>query len=448
MKKVIIATITVMLIISAAFGGGIVTNTNQSAEFMRTLNRNASTDVDAAYFNPAGLTKLEDGFHIYLSNQTILQTREIKANYPKYNNDTFEGETFAPIFPNLYFVYKSGKLALSTGIMPIGGGGSAKFPKGLPSFDYILAKSVGFPASLVNEALDPYGNITGYALDASFTGSSIYLGGQVGASYAINDMLSVAAGFRFISANNTYEGSLKNVTLKTDGSLGDITGIVPDIKVDVKRTGSAFTGIVGLNIAPIEGLNLGFRYEHLAKLVMENDTKEDGTKGIIDSTGMFPDGAKINADMPSMIAVGAAYKVMPKLKVEVDFCYYMNTGVNWDWDKPETSKEEKAEDFIKNGTEIGVAIEYSVSDALSASIGYLISTSGAKDEYQSDMDYSLNTSSIALGAKYALSSSMSLSVGFSNTFYKEGQNAALIPVFEEKYMKTAIVGAIGLEYSF
>ncbi|MCK4689904.1 MAG: hypothetical protein KAT41_06385, partial [Candidatus Marinimicrobia bacterium] len=77
-----------------------------------------------------------------------------------------------------------------------------------------------------------------------------------------------------------------------------------------------------------------------------------------------------------------------------------------------------------------------------------ISTSGAKDEYQSDMDYSLNTSSIGFGIKYAINQEMSVSLGFSNTFYKEGQNTYNLSKQKEKYMKTAIVGAIGLEYSF
>ena len=53
--------------------GGIVTNTNQSAQFIRTMSRNASTDIDAVYFNPAGLVRMDDGFHFALHNQTIFQ---------------------------------------------------------------------------------------------------------------------------------------------------------------------------------------------------------------------------------------------------------------------------------------------------------------------------------------------------------------------------------------
>jgi len=40
--------------------GGIVTNTNQSATYIRMLARDASTSIDAVYFNPAGMVKLDD----------------------------------------------------------------------------------------------------------------------------------------------------------------------------------------------------------------------------------------------------------------------------------------------------------------------------------------------------------------------------------------------------
>ena len=39
-----------LLIVSFVFGGGMVENTNQSAEFVRMMARGASTDLDAVFF--------------------------------------------------------------------------------------------------------------------------------------------------------------------------------------------------------------------------------------------------------------------------------------------------------------------------------------------------------------------------------------------------------------
>ncbi len=66
-----------LFITGSLLAGGLVTNNNQSAMFTRLQNRNASTDIDAVYFNPAGLTKLGNGFFASVNNQTITQTQTI-----------------------------------------------------------------------------------------------------------------------------------------------------------------------------------------------------------------------------------------------------------------------------------------------------------------------------------------------------------------------------------
>lgn len=42
----------------SVFAGGLVTNTNQSSLYTRLQSRNASTLIDAVYYNPAGVTRL------------------------------------------------------------------------------------------------------------------------------------------------------------------------------------------------------------------------------------------------------------------------------------------------------------------------------------------------------------------------------------------------------
>ena len=79
MKKLAMLIAGASLLMNAAFAGGILTNTNQSAQFVRMLSRNASTDLDAVYFNPAGLTQMENGFYFGLNNQSIWQTRTINS---------------------------------------------------------------------------------------------------------------------------------------------------------------------------------------------------------------------------------------------------------------------------------------------------------------------------------------------------------------------------------
>ena len=196
---------------ASLFAGGLVTNTNQSASWVRLPARDASTSIDAVYFNPAGLMKLNNGFHFSLSNQTIFQNKEVENFYTGpggafgLNESLYKGKVSAPVFPSVYAAYKMDRLAFSLGVNPIGGGGGAVFDKGLPSFELT-------PSDLV-PALASQG-ATAYKLDAYFEGTSVYFGFQGGISYKLNDVISIAAGARYVNAKNTYMGHLRNIELK------------------------------------------------------------------------------------------------------------------------------------------------------------------------------------------------------------------------------------------
>ncbi len=119
MKKLTLF-VALFMLFQVTFAGGLLTNYNQSAQYIRMLSRNASLDIDGVFYNPAGLVKLEDGWHFLFSSQTIWQTREITSSFPLLNNDSYKGETFVPVFPDFYAVYKRNKWAFSLGVTPVG----------------------------------------------------------------------------------------------------------------------------------------------------------------------------------------------------------------------------------------------------------------------------------------------------------------------------------------
>jgi long-subunit fatty acid transport protein len=196
------------LISGSLLAGGLVTNTNQSALYTRLQSRNASTAIDAVYYNPAGLGKLGSGFYASINNQTVGQTKSILNNYMYLAGTPKEyiGKVSAPLFPGVYAAFKAGKFAVSAGFNPVGGGGGAKYDKGLPSFETQIADLVpllvskGFPT-------------TQYSADIYFEGTSIYFGYQANLTYEINKMISVAAGIRMVTAKNTYNGYMRNISV-------------------------------------------------------------------------------------------------------------------------------------------------------------------------------------------------------------------------------------------
>lgn len=202
--------------------GGILTNTNQSAQFARMLSRNASTDLDAVYFNPAGLSQLKNGFYFGLHNQSITQTKTVSSEFGKnltpqmplkYNE--YVGDVKAPVFPTAFAVYKLDNWAFSAGFGPNGGGGSAKFEHGLPSFEKQVARLVPQLSGLSALGIP----VEAYDVDIQFEGTSVFWGIQLGATYKVNDVLSVYGGARYLPSVNTYNGTISNIKLGPKSGL-------------------------------------------------------------------------------------------------------------------------------------------------------------------------------------------------------------------------------------
>ena len=114
---------------TVAEAGGLVTNTNQNIRFLRMFARDASTEIDAVYANPAGTAFMDDGFYLSLNTQTVKQERIITADFPLFENGRkeFKGKTFVPVYPQIDVAYKKGDWTFSAALSVIGGGGKCEF---------------------------------------------------------------------------------------------------------------------------------------------------------------------------------------------------------------------------------------------------------------------------------------------------------------------------------
>lgn len=421
MKKMIILILALALV-TQVFAGGLVTNSNQSADYLRTFNRNASTGLDAVYYNPAAVSDFGPGLHLYISNQTIMQTRTITSEFDGFNTNPFEGSTFAPLFPNVYIAYVMGNLGISGGLLPIGGGGSAIFEDGLPGFERQIANTGG-------SAFDSY------ALDVHFEGSSIYLGFQGGLSYKVHDMLSVYAGARMISATNTYEGHLKDITFTaSDGSSVPGPAVndgFNDILVKTEQTGNSMVFVVAANANIGDALNVSIRYETMGEMTVVNDTEVDGS-------GLFTDEAETPSDIPAQFSVGLGYQISEALYVTGTYDMWFDDAVDWGL----------RELYVSKSWEAGAAVEYKLSPSLMVSAGFLMADPAVEDAYNGDLSYSSPTTSLAFGGVFNLSETNSLSIGMFNTMYKDAQNIYVGTTQGETYGKTAMGVAFGYSHSF
>ena len=227
------------------WAGGLLTNTNQSVDFLRNPARDAAIGIDGVYSNPAGVVFLGEGIHLSLNLQNAHQTRTVESAFPLFpfnaNNPgsdlhKFEGNADAPIIPSLQVAYNKGNWSFQFGFAITGGGGKCEFPYGLGSFEKVVSSMPyqdvnGSTAmdimnqlygglAMVNPALAGHQMGNKYSFDSYMRGRQYYYGFTVGAAYKVNENLSVYGGVRMLYGSANYYGYVKEINVEhiTNGS--------------------------------------------------------------------------------------------------------------------------------------------------------------------------------------------------------------------------------------
>jgi long-chain fatty acid transport protein len=203
MRKVLIGIATFSLILAGAssvFAGAVINKTNWSAEYIRTLNRNAATDyADIAAFNPAGTVKLQNGITVNASVQYLDKDYDNYVNDIKFNSDK------SSTFPGVFAVYKKNKWTLFGAFTFVGGGGEVEYEDGNAT---TMALGAGMTL-LADRTMDgmvqagggpeaPIGTYYGTLTDQRIWAKSYDLGYTFGGAYAINDIFSISAAIRYV----------------------------------------------------------------------------------------------------------------------------------------------------------------------------------------------------------------------------------------------------------
>ena len=233
--KVYILSALLTATATTATAGGILTNTNQSIDFLRNPARDAAIGLDGVYSNPAGVAFLSEGFHLGLNWQYAHQTRTVTTTNDLFklgakNNGeatkTFEGVADAPVIPSIQAAWNKGDWSFQFNFSIPGGGGKCEFDKGVGSFETAvgaIATKLGATSTMLNKAMNLFDagvpNVTGYDVDGYMKGRQYYFGVQLGAARKITENLSVYGGLRLLYGSARYEARLNNIRVM-DGNNG------------------------------------------------------------------------------------------------------------------------------------------------------------------------------------------------------------------------------------
>ena len=434
MKKFLVCLCVAGLMVSSAsflFAGNVDHLSNLSAEYMRTLNRNAATDsADAVVYNPAGVMEMENGIYGSFSIQYVDKDYDNKVNGDKLSQDE------PSIIPSLFGIYKKDRWAAFAAFTVPHGGGEVDYKDGNAT-----TRIGGW--SIINQI----NTITGFELydtikNEHYKAESYYLGFTLGGAYKINDMVSVSLSTRYIDASNELDTMLQ-VQPSALGAGIPFNQVDRTARLKYEEDADGWCGIIGVNIAPTDNLNIGLKYETKTRLNFEYDVKYDTLTG--ESSGLgaaqgIIDGTRHKRDLPALFSLGVSYKFTPKIKVDTGLTYYFNEDADWDGD----------EDVVDDGYEVGIAFEYTFNKQWKASVGYLYTDCGMHPEDMMAAVPQLDSNSIAGGIAYEAVPGLILNFGLEATFYNDDSyiDTSSGTALDIEYEKTAVVAAFGIQYKF
>ena len=489
MRKLLLS-IAATLAVLPAFAGGLMTNTNQSAAFLRSVARGTTLDSDAVYYNPAGTVFMKDGWHIGISDQMALQTRSTTSTFAPFamganNNGSatkeFKGSVFSALIPSLHLTWKKNRWAVMFGVGVNGGGGTIKYPGGLASFERMFAT-----LPLQMSAL----GVTADAYDANMLlkGSSMTLAFNVGGAFRITDWLSVAVQVRVGYTSNGYTGHIKNISFYQVGSktptnaydflnpilspkIGQLDAayqqyvnagagetpealeyksthdelqgkldMVGDHILDVKQTGFSVSPIIALAFH-YDKWDASIRYEfEMGTKLKTKSAAVSANDPVINA--IFPNGATVKAETPALLAVAASRWCGP-VKISLGWNHYFDKQA-----------QNSFSNVVRGNTnEYLAGVEWQINKRWLVSAGAQRTQFNLKENNYSDMNFSISAWSVGTGLAFNITEGIRLNAGFMYTAYDKGVTAKGIDAatgleYKDVYKRTSISWGLGLDLYF
>ena len=482
MKKRILSALIALIPSATLLAGGLTTNTNQNAAYLRQMSQEAIIDITGLYMNPAGTAFLAPGYHFSLNVQSAKQDRDIETTFPlmfynhHYGNPTrqFHGQANAPVIPSFQFSYNWEKWSVNANFAIGGGGGKCEFDNGLGTFESMYAAQVyssvvteltkNIAPALIAQGMDQatamaqaqqmaQQSYNGYTLNSYLKGRQYHFCLTLGATYKPTDDLSLFLGARAVYASNNYNGWVEDIHAfymnPMSQQIVDQQVVGSELSLNADQTGLGFAPVLGVDWRINEHWNVAMKYEFKTRLRVENKSEmNDFTAATAASNatlGQFKDGAKIASDVPSLLTAGVEYRPIDAVR--------LRAGYHWYGDKKATVYGNK-QDLIDNDTwELTAGAEWEINKWVTVSGGYVRTQYGLSDQYMNDLSFVTSSNNLGFGARVRLTSKLNLDLAYMKTFYEdrtvETQNYLAPGLTKtDKYTRTNRVFGIGVNFEF
>lgn len=436
---------------------------NHSADYVRTLNRNASTSADAAFYNPAGLAYLDyKGLTVQLSCQTYYAKRIHSMSYygikyawnPMLPTSSFlnpasgipkeySAETLAPILPGFDLIWKDDKWAVFLNVGVTQAAPGMTFDQGLATIDWGLVAP--FETTYAGTG-GVSNNILGLWRDAKAVRTEYFYQATVGGVYKIQEWVSAALGVRVMYATANQNITVKYAGVATETAGGyDVASIKPWL-IDTSAKGIGTGIILGFHFKPINILDIGLKYEYYPPMELAKKTNKFFAPGVVASSGslnIFADGIKpflmeslydpSGFDIKKMTPMNLQKfkkEVKPILKVTYPQSLSLGTSVKiWKGLRAEVSGEIKLMQlrdldgrekmFNPIGWRAGGCLEWTFLPKATISAGYVFNDFGMKKSQRTEVDPLLLSHSVGAGFLFGMSEWLDINLGAMYMIYQK-----------------------------
>lgn len=468
-KKQLISLALAGISTATAIAGGLLTNTNQNAAFLRQLSQEAVIDITGAYMNPAGVAFLKKGFHLSLNIQNAKQNRDITTTFPLFKSNIsnpnpthkFEGDAKAPVIPSFQAAYVADRWSVGACFALMGGGGKCEFDNGLGSFESLYSSQIisGVNGALQAANMANHLSFGGYDMNAYMKGRQYFFGVTLGGTYKITNNLAAYVGLRGVIASCNYNGWVTDINAKlvATSPVGKAYQQAVEQQINAQLEASSISlnaDQTGFGVAPIIGIdwkinnhwNVAAKYEFRTHFCLKNKTEMNDYAAMLAQQnpvlGQFADGSKIAADVPGFLTVGAMYSPIKELRINAGYHYFDDKNAVQYGDKQE---------LVNGGTwEVLAGVEYDLCKWVTVSAGWQTTNYDLADGHLSDLSFVTSSHSVGAGVRVNVTNRTSVDLGWMQTFYKTRDVVTPTPIGDkvDHYYRTNRVLGLGVNIAF
>lgn len=171
-----------------------------------------------------------------------------------------------------------------------------------------------------------------------------------------------------------------------------------------------------LGIAPVIGVdwqyknfNFAAKYEFKTQIRMKNESTVDEASEIA-AVNKYKDSEKVNEDQPALLTLGAQWKPINEVSLNLGWHHYFDKQANW-YGESQNKLDHNTNEFL-------AGVEWDVNDRLNVSAGGQLTRYGLSDQYMNDMSFVVNSYSLGFGFSYMVKENVTLSAAYFQTNYE------------------------------